>query len=333
MISAIGTWQLVFTICQRGLEDVDSYQYESFAVIGFILLLSYFGLVEIWANVPAIVYLLAPLMSILGLPHSVVYWINWVTCRLTMFLTCGFCICRFIGTVFQLRCGSIGLRTAISWCVLYALSITVSFVMESDKLVIDQLLRGLTNSTASLPAYCGFSAALGQVALILGTLVHCCIRASLDVAAPSLEVLYGFVVFNTLMFGVDIYLFSQPLSDTVSVVAVFVLTSGLLAWIPKNTDSYVMVSVARRSNLPVVRVLSVCLFLFVFPLIVTYLIVATYGPTHWSSITCLPLPVASIVAFESMVKNVIRLVDSSTTWCLWSNVDHTVRWVEVSSIR
>jgi hypothetical protein len=39
------------------------------------------------------------------------------------------------------------------------------------------------------------------------------------------------------------------------------------------------------------------------------------------------------VAFESMVKNVIRLVDSSTTWRLWSNVEHAVRWVEVSSIR
>jgi hypothetical protein len=334
-ISAVGTCQLVFTLCQRGLEGNGYYLYEPFVVFGFVVLLSIFKLVTVYANIPLVVYLLPPLLSLIGVPHSVIYWVNFVTCRLTMFTACGVCVCCLIGAFSQLnllRINSIGLPAAFSWCILYALNVVVSLVMESDTPVVDQLLSSLTNSAASIPAYYGLSTVLGLVALIVGVSVHYCIRASFDTAPPSLEVLYGLVVFNTLMYGIDIYLFSLSLSDTVGVVAVVALTAGLSTWILKNTDSYVTLSVARRSDLSLVRAATVCLLLFVIPMVVTYKVMTSYGPTHWSSITCLPLVLFSVAASQSIVKYVMRLVDNRTTRRPWSNVDHAISSVEVRCI-
>jgi hypothetical protein len=91
-ISSIATWHLMYTVCQIGLDNGGYFQFIPFAVVGSVVLLSFFGLIMGYVNIPLMAYLLLNFLSILGLPHSAVCWVNWVTCRLVMFVSCGICV-------------------------------------------------------------------------------------------------------------------------------------------------------------------------------------------------------------------------------------------------
>jgi hypothetical protein len=332
-ISSIATWHLMYTVCQIGLDNGGFLQFNEFAVVGSVVLLSFFGLIMGYENIDLRLYLLHNLLPIIGLPHSVVSWVNWVTCRLVMFVSYGIWIITLYAAFYSSLINLDLMRLAISWFAFYALNLVVSIV-TSDQQVVYQLFLCLVNSASSLPAYVGFSAALGFLAMILGFLVHCFVRATIDARAVivDLALLFRISTYNTVVFGVELYLVNYPLSDTIGIVIFVALAIVLPSWILKNTDSYLTSNFRRRSKFSIFRALLVCLVLFAIPPVVVYKVVLCYGATHWFSITCLPGLLICVSAINLLVKYVVREIDSHVTCCPWLSVEHAVNNVEVSCI-
>jgi hypothetical protein len=192
-----------------------------------------------------------------------------------MFVSCGICISTLCAALRSLLISFDFIFLVLSWFAFYVLNVIVSIVTKSDKPIVDHLFPCLVNSALSLPAYVGFCAALGVVALFVGSSVHRFVRASMNatIMLEGLILLHGMTWFNSVMLGIELYLVNYPLSDTIGIVIFAALTVVLPSWILTNTDSYLTSNFPRRSKFSILRAVLVCLMLFAIPPVVTYKVI------------------------------------------------------------
>jgi hypothetical protein len=137
-----------------------------------------------------------------------------------MFVSFGMCISTLCAAFRSLLISFDFIFLVLSWFAFYVLNVIVSIVTKSDKPIVDHLFPCLVNSASSLPAYVGFCATLGVVAVFVGSSVHRFVRASMNstIMLEDLILLRGMTWFNSVMLGIELYLVNYPLSDTIGIV-------------------------------------------------------------------------------------------------------------------